>query len=126
MNNIKNEIEYATALKRTIDDFINKNFKLRRKYNLKEKILVKFIKSLCNLQGFYYKRRGNEYGWELYPSDNNEKTLSIICSNNILVLFPFERISISLPLNIIKKFTYLNQYSDILFETKSNSLQKIS
>jgi hypothetical protein len=40
MNNIKNEIEYATALKGTIDDFINKNLKLRRNYNFKVESLV--------------------------------------------------------------------------------------
>ena len=39
-------------------------------------------------------------------------------------MFPFEQISVLFPLTFLKNFTYLNQFSNILFEKTENSLQK--
>ena len=95
------EIEYSIKLKNTIDDFIKKNIKSQQYYNLKEKRLIKFIYSLCYFNKYYYRYRG-QLKKEILPCCD---TFPITCSNTIIVLFPFEQISILFPFNI---FTPLN------------------
>tara|TARA_X000000368_G_scaffold368021_1_gene315730 strand:- start:418 stop:978 length:561 start_codon:yes stop_codon:yes gene_type:complete len=120
---IRNEIDYAINLKNTINDFINKNVKLKRYFNLKEKKLIEFINSLCYFTKFYYKYKGQRRK-EIWPSEIEKKTFPITCSNTIIILFPFEQVSIIFPVTFLKDFTYLNQFSNILFEEETNSLQK--
>ena len=120
---IRNEVDYAINLKNTLNDFINKNVKLKRYFNLKEKKLIEFINSLCYFTKFYYKYKGPGRK-EIWPSEIEKKTFPITCSNTIIILFPFEQISIIFPLTFLKDFTYLNQFSNILFEKPENSLQK--
>ena len=117
---IRNEIEYSIKLKNTIDDFIKKNIKSQQYYNLKEKRLIKFIYSLCYFNKYYYRYRG-QLKKEILPCCD---IFPITCSNTIIVLFPFEQISVLFPLTFLKNFTYLNQFSNILFEETKNSLQK--
>jgi hypothetical protein len=120
---IRNEIDYSINLKNTISEFIEKNIKLQRYYNLKEKQLKTFINSLCYLNKYYFRYKGPERK-EIWPSGVDNKAFPITCSNSIIVLFPFEQISIHFPLEFLKDFTYLNQFSNILFEETENSLQK--
>jgi len=120
---IRNEIDYSINIKNTIDNFIKKNIKLQRYFNLQDKILIKFIYSLCYFNKYYYRYKGPERK-EIWPSDVEIKTFPITCSNAIIVLFPFDQVSIHIPLTFLKDFTYLNQFSNILFEEPENSLQK--
>lgn len=119
---IRNEIDYSINLKNTISEFIEKNIKLQRYYNLKEKQLKTFINSLCYLHKYYYRYKGDKK--EILASCDDKNTFPITCSNAIMVWFPFADISIVFPLAFLKDFTYLNQFSDILFEETENSLQK--
>ena len=73
---IRNEIDYAINLKNTINDFINKNVKLKRYFNLKEKKLIEFINSLCYFTKFYYKYKGQRRK-EIWPSEIEKKTFPI-------------------------------------------------
>jgi len=121
---IRNEIDYSINIKNSIDNFIKKNIKLQRYFNLKEKRLIKFIYSLCYFNKYYYRYKGRERK-EIWPSEIERNTFPVTCSNTIIVLFPFEQISILFPLSFLKDFTYLNKFTKILFENQTkNSLQK--
>lgn len=120
---IRNEIDYAIKLKNIINKFIKKNINLKRYFNLKEDKIKNLIFSLCYFNKFQYRKKGVET-WELWPCEIEKKTFPITCSNCIIIIFPLDQISLLLPISILKKFTYLNQYSKIIFEESDNSLQK--